>query len=72
MKRRILPLLLGGVPCASQNSMRLPVPVCTLTMMSEMIRLSLGFSTPSQPGYQTPLSARGSVDSGEVAFQSSL
>ena len=46
MKRRILPLLSSGVPSESQNSIRLPVPVCTFTIVSLTMRRSRGSSMP--------------------------
>ena len=67
MSLRIRPFLVSGLPSLSQNSMRLPVPVCTLTMMSPITRRSRTSSTPSQGGAQMPFGATGSVP-----FQSSL
>jgi hypothetical protein len=52
--------------------MRVPVPVWTFTMMSLITRASLGRATPSQPPYQTPSFASGSVVSGVLPCQSSL
>src|SRR4030095_4648798 len=51
MKRRTLPVLLSGVPERFQNSMRLPVPVCTFTITSLTTVRSRGCSTPGQPLY---------------------
>jgi hypothetical protein len=39
------------VPERFQNSMRFPVPVCTLTIVSETTTRSRGFSTLGQPLY---------------------
>jgi hypothetical protein len=41
-----------GVPWAS-DSMRLPVPVCTLTIVSDTMRRAIGFGMPTQPAYQS-------------------
>ena len=51
MKRRTLPTLSIGVPERFQNSMRLPVPVWTFTMMSLTTLRSRGCGTFSQPLY---------------------
>ena len=58
------------MPSLFQNSIRLPVPVCTFTMMSLITRRSRGSATPSQPGYQMPSGAFGSLFT--LPFQSSL
>ncbi len=55
MKRRMRPLLASGVPWASQNSMRLPVPVCTLAMISLITTRARGSGTSSQPGNHSPV-----------------
>jgi len=73
MWRRTLPLLSSGVPSESQNSIRFPVPVCTLTMVSLMMRMSRGFSIPGHALYHSPVRSVSSLQRllCQMIFQSS-